>query len=240
MTKFLPSKQVSIELFLIQYKNTSSIEELVLDRFLGSIRYIFDLSISEEELTEVFNSNLVQKILLFKNIWMETANKHPMINVKYIHACKGDKTRTIGPKSINQAYMNKINRINSDVYEYGGENYSVSYEIIDSHWLLEANRKEKKYSLNLKLNENPIAIDFKEEKQRGYITSVNLYDYFKFISNEDGSLRKYLFESNIRDYQNGTAVNDGMTQTVATDNDLDFWWLNNGVTIIAENGILVR
>ncbi len=161
-----------------------------------------------------------------------------MINVKYIHACKGDKTRTIGPKSINQAYMNKINRINSDVYEYGGENYSVSYEIIDSHWLLEANRKEKKYSLNLKLNENPIAIDFKEEKQRGYITSVNLYDYFKFISNEDGSLRKYLFESNIRDYQNGTAVNDGMTQTVATDNDLDFWWLNNGVTIIAENGSL--
>jgi AIPR protein len=29
-----------------------------------------------------------------------------------------------------------------------------------------------------------------------------------------------------------------MTQTVATDNDLDFWWLNNGVTIIAENGSL--
>uniref|UniRef100_UPI0035B503EE AIPR family protein n=1 Tax=Peribacillus tepidiphilus TaxID=2652445 RepID=UPI0035B503EE len=122
--------------------------------------------------------------------------------------------------------------------DFGGDGFSVGYEIVDASWLLEANRKEKKYSLKLKLNENPIAIDYKDENQRGYIASVNIYDYYKFLCNEDGSLRKYLFESNIRDYQNGTAVNREISETVKNETDLDFWWLNNGVTIIAENGSL--
>jgi hypothetical protein len=232
------SKQINLEIFLIQYKNSSTIEELVIDRFLGSIRYIFDLTMDKESLSQIFNDNLVQKILFFKEIWIETANRHPKIRVNFIHACKGDKSKTLGPKSINQAYSNKMNRLKLEVLEYGGENFKVSYDIVDANWLLEVNRKEKKYSLNLKLNENPIAIDFKDENQRGYISSVNLFDYFKFITNEDGSLRKYLFESNIRDYQNRTAVNDEITKSVEEENELDFWWLNNGVTIIAEKGSL--
>jgi hypothetical protein len=232
------TKKINLDLYLIQYKNSSRVEEIVLDRFLGSVPFIFDLNQSEENLSTIFHDELVQKILFFHKVWIEIANKHPQINVKFIHACKGDKSKTLGPKMRNDSYISKINRLKELVLELGGDGFTVDYEIIDANWLLEANRKEKKYSLKLKLNENPIAIDYKDENQRGYIASVNIYDYYKFLCNEDGSLRKYLFESNIRDYQKGTIVNEEISETVKNETDLDFWWLNNGVTIIAENGTL--
>ncbi|MED4012938.1 AIPR family protein [Priestia aryabhattai] len=232
------TRKINIDLFLVQYKNSASVEEIVLDRFLGSVPFIFNLGYKEEQLKDLFHDDLVQKITTFQKIWIETANKHPQINVNFIHSCKGDKTKTLGPKINNEAYISKMSRLKEQCLELGGESFTVGYQIIDANWLLENNRKEKTYSLKLKLNENPIAIDYKEESQRGYIASVNIYEYYKFLCNDDASLRKYLFESNIRDYQNGTIVNEEMKKTVSSETDLDFWWLNNGVTIIAENGSL--
>ena len=49
-------------------------------------------------------------------------------------------------------------------------------------------------------------------------------------------MRTYLFESNIRDYLGNTPVNEDISQTLLANNRIevcDFWWLNNGVTIIA-------
>ncbi|MGG0208512.1 AIPR family protein [Bacillus mycoides] len=232
------AKKITLDVYIMQYKNTHRIEELVLDRFLGSIPYIFDLSKNEEELKEVFHPELAEKISFFHQVWLEISTKHPEINVQFIHACKGDKEKTLGPRSQNISYMSKIERLKEVVLNLGERNFTVDYQILDSNWLLELNRKEKKYSLKLKLNENPIAIDYRDESQRGYIASVNIYDYFQFLCNEDGSLRKYLFESNIRDYQNGTTVNAEISKTVLESKEIDFWWLNNGVTIIAENGTL--
>lgn len=46
-------------------------------------------------------------------------------------------------------------------------------------------------------------------------------------------MRKYLFDSNVRDYQNKTVVNKEIEDTIKTSTNIDFWWLNNGITIIA-------
>jgi AIPR protein len=232
------SRKITLDLYIIQYKNSPSIEELVLDRFIGSASFIFQLEMCTETLTNVFNGEIVQKISFFHQLWIEIANKHPQINVRFVHACKGDASTTLGPKMTNKAYLLKMKRLQELVLELGRDGFTVDYQILDANSLLESNRKEKKYSLKLKVNENPIAIDYRDETQRGYIASVNIFDYYKFLCNDDGSLRKYLFESNIRDYQKGTIVNEEMSKTVAENEDVDFWWLNNGVTIIAENGTL--
>ena len=39
----------------------------------------------------------------------------------------------------------------------------------------------------------------------------------------------------MRDYQGRTTVNNEIRETLSTSNTEDFWWLNNGVTIIAED-----
>ena len=48
-----------------------------------------------------------------------------------------------------------------------------------------------------------------------------------------GQLRRNLFESNVRDYQGSTAVNGEISQSLRVNAGEDFWWLNNGITIIA-------
>jgi hypothetical protein len=46
-------------------------------------------------------------------------------------------------------------------------------------------------------------------------------------------LRRNIFESNVRDYQGATQVNEEISKTLGTTaGPEDFWWLNNGVTIL--------
>ena len=42
-----------------------------------------------------------------------------------------------------------------------------------------------------------------------------------------------IFESNVRDYQGNTDVNEGIAASLGTASSEDFWWLNNGVTVLA-------
>ena len=50
---------------------------------------------------------------------------------------------------------------------------------------------------------------------------------------ENGILRKGFFESNVRDYQGKNSVNTCIQNTLSTKTDEDFWWLNNGVTVLS-------
>ncbi|WP_437750746.1 hypothetical protein [Staphylococcus shinii] len=72
---------------------------------------------------------------------------------------------------------------------------------------------QKSYSGDLKVSQNPIYVSFGDEKtkQKRYIATFSLKNFFKFIvdydENDNPILKEYLFESNIRDYQNSTEVN---------------------------------
>ena len=87
--------------------------------------------------------------------------------------------------------------------------------------------------LILPLAAPPIALGGKNE----YVALVKLVDFFAFItdSESNGSLRKVLFESNVRDYQGSSInVNRKIQETLLTNLKDDFWWLNNGITILAQ------
>jgi hypothetical protein len=86
-------------------------------------------------------------------------------------------------------------------------------------------------SRKLVLAENPISTD----TAGGYVAVVRLADYEKFITGRNGELDSLLFEANVRDYEGETAVNRSIQETLeAVESKEDFWWLNNGVTIVAE------
>lgn len=67
----------------------------------------------------------------------------------------------------------------------------------------------------------------------GVVALVKLREFAKFIRDEKGELRRSLFEANVRDYQGATQVNEEIRKTLADKWSEDFWWLNNGITIVA-------
>ncbi len=104
--------------------------------------------------------------------------------------------------------------------------------------LLLQTRKLPTKSLDLHLLENAMSTTF--ENSQGYLCLVSLEKYYQFIRNdEDGSIRKYIFEANIRDYQGKVEVNEGILKSLTSASLEDFWWLNNGITIIASKGTIV-
>lgn len=67
------------------------------------------------------------------------------------------------------------------------------------------------------------------------IISVSLSDFNDFITKDNGELEKSLVEANIRDYQGNNAVNKAIRETLQSGDDVDFWWLNNGITVLADD-----
>ena len=66
------------------------------------------------------------------------------------------------------------------------------------------------------------------------MTLINIANYYKFITDSSGNLLKGIFESNVRDYQGNNSVNSCIANTLKNKNAEDFWWLNNGITILSD------
>src|SRR5215204_4076672 len=106
----------------------------------------------------------------------------------------------------------------------------VTFEFVGARELVEIFRRERTYTLTLRLQENPIVAT------EGYLALVNLADYYHFITDEQGKLRSYIFDLNVRDYQGSVEVNQDIEKSLLKDVDINFWVLNNGVTIVADRG----
>jgi hypothetical protein len=65
---------------------------------------------------------------------------------------------------------------------------------------------------------------------------VKLSNFAGFLTDEDGNLRTSILEPNVRDYQGaGSPVNREIRASlIDTASKVEFWWLNNGITILAE------
>ncbi|MBS5909584.1 MAG: AIPR family protein [Paenibacillus macerans] len=216
-----------MDLVLIQAKQSSSFSETAMDKVISTAFDIFDLSKKERDIKGRYNSFLVKKITQFKDIYVHLARRHPQLSVKFVYASKGD----------NQDVHHKVEAKGKSLIDivtskFAGSECTVGF--IGARQLLDAARTEKTYTLQLRFLENYIS-----RGEDNYVILSKITDYCDFVSDERGSLRKYIFESNVRDYQGEVEVNKDIRLTLEHEDTLDFWYLNNGVTILASNASIV-
>jgi hypothetical protein len=72
-----------------------------------------------------------------------------------------------------------------------------------------------------------------------HVALVKLRDYMTFLSDEKGDIRRHIFDWNVRDYQGDVEVNREIKDTLQDPDGPEFWWLNNGVTIVCSQAIAV-
>jgi len=90
----------------------------------------------------------------------------------------------------------------------------------------------RSYTLNLEYQENATSGD-------SYVALVSLRNYLAFLTDEAGELRRYIFDWNVRDYQGSVEVNREIQRSLTDPVAPDFWWLNNGVTVICSKTSIV-
>ena len=72
------------------------------------------------------------------------------------------------------------------------------------------------------------------------VVEVTFVDSDTLFEMYEGDVRKSFFDSNVRDYQGKNNVNSSISETLHRADDNDFWWLNNGVTVLASEATLVN
>lgn len=209
-----------MELFLIQSKRSSSFLETAVEHVIATAKDIFNLDKEPSVLKKFYNADIIDKVIIFRQAYLKLALRHPVLKVNYIYASKGET------RDINKKVYNKADMLKETICQYF-TGASALVEFIGARELIDASRLEKSYTLQLKFLENYIS-----RGEDNYVVLSSLIDYYDFITNEyrgDRELRRHIFVSNVRDYQGSNVeVNKDIKATLESDDELDFWCLNNG------------
>ncbi|MEH2276605.1 MAG: AIPR family protein [Nostoc sp.] len=211
----------SIELFLIQSKRSPSFSETAVEHVIRSAMNIFDLEKDISILQKNYNVELTDEISSFREAYLKLISIHPSLKINYIYASKGDT------KNIHRKVYNSADNLKEIIQSYF-RGAIVNTQFIGARELIDASRLEKNYNLRLKFIENYISTS-----EDNYIVLATLKDYYDFVTDENSELRQYIFTFNVRDYQGNVEVNKDIHKTLESDTKLDFWWLNNGITVLS-------
>lgn len=221
-----PRTGAEIQVYLITSKHHATFQQAPLDSILASVQELFDLSRSNAELTGKYSVDIKRCRDMFFAAFRQLSLYRPALSFNVIYASRGD-TKIIG-ESISARAKQLTDLLNS----YFSAS-AATFAALGATELVELHREVKSFALDLPVQECLTA------GQEGYVVLAKLKDYCAFVQDEKGHLRRYLFDSNVRAYLGVNLVNADISETLATNAAPNFWWLNNGVTILATSASLV-
>ncbi|MBS7441116.1 AIPR family protein [Enterobacter sp. 120016] len=217
-------KHNNIELVVIQSKTSKGFNEDAVVKFNEVARDLFNIStdITTEEITRRYNKDLRDKVSIFRDVYSSLMKGFPDLTFSYYYSTLGEEVH------IN--VLNKGIPLKETISKmFTGSKFSLDF--VGASKLVELNRKVKSTSRMMELAESPIAT-----VNGSYLCLVNLKKYHEFISDND-SISRSIFESNVRDHNGDVVVNVAIQDTLNNGKE-DFWFLNNGVTVITSKAVL--
>lgn len=217
-------KNPQIDLYIIQSKFETSFGEDVFNKWKSVVDNLFSLeSFEDNDFSKRYNNDVLEFFERFHKTFLSLITKSPIINFKFLYISLGNEVH-VNVQQQAEEMKTKLKDL------FPSPNTTISTDFIDAQRILAMYDAPSKTDFVLHISETPIIVQ--EEKE--YIVLANLNQYFTFITNENKKLIKHIFEANVRDYQGNTTVNKEIAETLQK-NDLgeNFWWLNNGVTMLA-------
>lgn len=219
-----PVKGSNLTLIVCQSKNAVNFAEATLDKWLATMPIILDLNISNEILAARFNPALTEKIIAFRDALVAVSVKRADVNIRYIYATRSNDFT--GWSTFDSKILQLENLTKKAI-----QCKSVTIECLSSSELFQLYRSEAPETRTLAFVGNPMSMQYRDGI--GYVGLVQLHGLKNFVKNESNLIDERIFESNVRHFQGSVDVNSKIKNTIQNDRERDFWWLNNGVTIVA-------
>lgn len=211
---------------LSQCKKENSFKEAPLDKLITTLPELFDLEKNETALLTRFNSDVVTLAIVVREIWKKTAVGGGNLKIDLNYTCNATQIE------VNKVFNGKRNQL-IELTKACFSCEEISFNLFSCQELLKLYQTHKTNRLSLDFKEQPLSTSY-NEFGIGYVGMVRLSNYKSFLTSELSEIRDDLFESNIRHFQGGVDVNKKIKNTLENISESDFWWLNNGITIIAE------
>lgn len=211
-----------LELLVSQAKYVTSFKEDAVMKWKTISENLLDLNNNITEYSDRYNEMVLDNFQLFRELITKTIRNQVQIKITYSYVTIANE---LHPNVVQQSEELKsiVNRLFPTA--------SVNVEFIDANRLFALYGKNGDYVEELNLIESAIA-----RTDKDYIGLVNIATFFDFITDDNHKLIQSYFDSNVRDYQGHNTVNSAIAETLNNkEMQGDFWWLNNGVTILASN-----
>ena len=215
---------IKLECHIFQFKNSEGFEERVIEKLSSTFRDLFDLNKSMDQLQDLFDADIIRLIRTFRELYLKLPPEELEIDIRIYYVTKGGE-----PTQTMDHLKNELIKTMENELVHGCK---CDFEFIEPESLLKLARRPRKKKLDLQFSVGPIPAD---EDGRSYVGLVNLGTYYGFVSGEDDRLATSLFEANVRDWHGDNKVNRQILSSLKTRSIQEFWWLNNGVTILAKN-----
>lgn len=214
-------KNLKIEVVIIQSKTSSNFTEASITKLINTTKDLFTLEtdFESDEVQQKYNSDLLEIVSRFRNTYQELAAKFPSLIFSYFYVSKGNE--------IHPNVKTRVPSLESTIEELFSDS-KFYFSFLGAKDLLDLARNQPSRTYELKAQETPMTIQGND-----YVAICRLGDFYSFITDEHGKIRRQIFEANVRDYQGEVSVNKDIKETLNSKTDEDFWWLNNGITILA-------
>lgn len=219
-----PRSGSEIDVYIINCKHHETFLQAPLDKLNASFYELLDFSISKDSIIESYSEAVLAKREELIAAYRKLSPRLNKFNINYFYASRGDSS-IVGDEIFARAQQ-LVEHTESSF-----SNCEAKFSFIGASELVALHRQRPNFSLEL---------PFVELLSRGenYILLSKLSDYFGFVS-DHGKLRRYLFDSNVRDFMGMNPINEDIKETLHNEQSPDFWWLNNGVTILASGASVI-
>ncbi len=220
----LPRTNAHLEIYVLTCKHHDTYELNPLESVDSSLSELFDMTIKTDSLNSKYKSDILAKreLLIYLYRKLSPALIKTNIYIRYISRgtsesiadnikCKGTKI---------EATCNKLFSITTSEMKF-----------IGSKELLILYRIKRNGTVQLKIKKG-----FQSGKD--FVVLVQLADYYNFITDNEHQLKRYFFEENVRDYLGNNRTNTDIMNTLEAQDKIDFWNLNNGITLLTSSATL--
>lgn len=213
----------TIFVLLTQSKNSTAWAETPYERLMSSLPVLLDQDMPSRELEELFHTSVVEQAEILRTLTSNLAARFPrtLFDVRYVtRAPEQNITAPILGKGV------QLRRVIESMLAADAE---VSVEAFGAETLYRLIAQPRSSVATLKFRNSILRED------GSYLGVATIADYLSFVRSENGELREELFEANVRDYEGDNTVNLAIQGTLSTSDNTEFWWKNNGVTVLATN-----
>jgi len=215
-----PKRNAEIDVYIVNCKHHDTFVQAPLNSLIAAVPAVLDLSILTSSIKDRFGEDLCTARSRLYEAYTRLSSIRPSLRFHFYYASRGETTQ-IADNIKSRA--DQIEGITHGLFS----DCDVSFTFLGAAELVAAYRRIKSFSFDLHAQE------VMTTGPGNYVAIVRLEDYKNLVTDQTGALKRYLFESNVRDYLGENSVNGDIAESLADPSSPEFWWLNNGITVLA-------
>ena len=220
-----PKSNAQLAIWVFTIKHHDTFQQAPVDKLVATFTELFDFKIGNADLSGSYSQAVLSARNLLHLSYRKLSSSISSFELHTVYASRGS-TESVG--SAVTARANQIVSVCDDLFGSG----VTRFEFVGATELVNLKRQIRSFRAEL-----PFVECFSHGDQ--YLLLTSLTNLKEFVTNESGTLKRHLFDSNVRDYMGPNRVNDDILSTLRNPSSADFWWLNNGVTILSTSASVV-